>query len=306
MADSLTYASIAAPNMNQFNVWKDLTLPSSVSTAQLSEKTPVTWKSSDTTRLNETMLTIWTSDDNKTYTQVPAFKLLRDGKYTYLYDFEATARYIKVHCTSHYACYAHMTCLGLLDYYLDAFYINDTDNSYIPDVVVTAETAPLTEVPENLTETYADVTALTGAMQSTVLSEAGEGYTAENTAVYALSPIPSKDGGEWTAASAEDIPASGMTVMIAYPEGTAADTHAFRAADANGKSLSVAETENGLKIKVTDASPVILAWAETADEPIDIPAGGLPTGAWIGIGAGVIVIAVIAVVIISKSKKKSA
>ena len=209
-----------------------------------------------------------------------------------------------------YACYAHMSCLGSLDYYLDAFYINDTDNSYIPDVVVTAETAPLTEVPENLTETYADVTALTGAMQSTVLSEAGEGYTAENTAVYALSPITSKDGGEWTAASAEDIPASGMTVMIAYPEGTAADTHAFRAADANGKSLSVAETENGLKIKVTDASPVILAWAEAADETVDMPTisveGAIPVGAWIGIGAAVLVIAAIAVIVISKTKKKSA
>lgn len=50
-------------------------------------------------RLNESVLTIWTSDDNQTYTQVDSFKILRAGKQTYLYDFEATARYIKVHCT---------------------------------------------------------------------------------------------------------------------------------------------------------------------------------------------------------------
>ncbi len=52
-------------------------------------------------RLNESNLTIWTSDDNKTYTMLDSFKLLRDGQYTYLYDFEATARYIKVHFTLH-------------------------------------------------------------------------------------------------------------------------------------------------------------------------------------------------------------
>lgn len=50
-------------------------------------------------RLNESVLTVWTSDDNQTYTQVDSFKILRMGKQTYLYDFEATARYIKVHCT---------------------------------------------------------------------------------------------------------------------------------------------------------------------------------------------------------------
>lgn len=50
-------------------------------------------------RLNESVLTVWTSDDNQTYTQVDSFKILRTGKQTYLYDFEATARYIKVHCT---------------------------------------------------------------------------------------------------------------------------------------------------------------------------------------------------------------
>jgi len=57
-------------------------------------------RDSDTiSRLNESVLTIWVSDDNSKYTQVDSFKLLRSGEFVYLYDFEATGRYIKVHCT---------------------------------------------------------------------------------------------------------------------------------------------------------------------------------------------------------------
>ncbi len=53
-------------------------------------------------RLNESVLTIWYSDDNETYTEIDNyFKLLRDGVNTWLYGFEVEARYIKVHCT-HY------------------------------------------------------------------------------------------------------------------------------------------------------------------------------------------------------------
>ncbi len=53
------------------------------------------------TRLNESMLTIWASDDNSFYRQIDDFKILRAGTYTYLYDFTATGRYIKVHSTTH-------------------------------------------------------------------------------------------------------------------------------------------------------------------------------------------------------------
>ncbi len=50
-------------------------------------------------RLNSEVLTLWVSEDNVTYTQVKGFKLLHHGKNWYLYDFAATGRYIKVHCT---------------------------------------------------------------------------------------------------------------------------------------------------------------------------------------------------------------
>ena len=52
-------------------------------------------------RLNESVLTLWVSDDNVSYTQVEGFKLLHNGDTWYLYDFEAEGRYVKVHCT-HY------------------------------------------------------------------------------------------------------------------------------------------------------------------------------------------------------------
>ena len=65
---------------------------------------------SDTcSRLNESTLTIWVSDNNRTYTQIPAFKLLRSGNRIYLYDFEAQARYVKVHCAIHTAHEADFT-----------------------------------------------------------------------------------------------------------------------------------------------------------------------------------------------------
>ena len=53
----------------------------------------------DSNRLNESNLTIWFSDDNQTYTRVDSFKIKKDGNKIYLYDFEETARYVKVHCT---------------------------------------------------------------------------------------------------------------------------------------------------------------------------------------------------------------
>ena len=50
-------------------------------------------------RLNEEVLQLWVSDDNQTYTRVKDFKLLHKENVWYLYDFSATARYVKVHCT---------------------------------------------------------------------------------------------------------------------------------------------------------------------------------------------------------------
>ena len=50
-------------------------------------------------RLKEDSLSLWISDDNVTYWEIKDFKFYQSGTETYLYDFEETARYVKVHCT---------------------------------------------------------------------------------------------------------------------------------------------------------------------------------------------------------------
>lgn len=208
-----------------------------------------------------------------------------------------------------YVCYVHLRALGELDYFIDEFLVNDLDNAYVPDVVVSADTSVLTEVPDALAEKFSDTAALTTAMQGFVLDGAGETYTAENTAVYSLSPIISRDGGDtWAEAAITDVPAKGITVKIAYPDGTSAKKHTFRAVaivageydeDPYGRFLSVTEGEDGLYVTVTDASPVILAWANDSN-------AGTSPAVWIGVGAGVAAIAAAAAMIAKKSAKKSA
>lgn len=75
----------------------------------------------ETARLNESVLTIWVSDDNVTYKQVKdSFKLLHNGEDWYLYDFEATGRYIKVHCTHYNG--AEADFVGQPDEMIEAYY----------------------------------------------------------------------------------------------------------------------------------------------------------------------------------------
>ena len=208
-----------------------------------------------------------------------------------------------------YVCYVHVRALGTLEYFLDDFLVNDMDNAYAPDVIVSAEAAALTAVPENLSETYADAAGLTAAMQAMIITDADSQYTAENTAVYALSPIISKDGGDtWAQTDVSAIPTKGMTVKIAYPEGTAADTHAFRAADANGVLLTVTEGEDGLYVKVSGTAPVILGWIEFVDPTPDVPGadGGISPVVWIGGGAVIAVVIAASLILAKKGAKKNA
>jgi len=53
----------------------------------------------DKADLTPESLTLWISDDNKTYTRIKDFKLLQAGEKWYLYDFEAEGTYVKVHYT---------------------------------------------------------------------------------------------------------------------------------------------------------------------------------------------------------------
>jgi hypothetical protein len=50
-------------------------------------------------RITRESMTLWISDDNITYTQIEDYKLTQVGNHWYLYDFEATGRYVKVNYT---------------------------------------------------------------------------------------------------------------------------------------------------------------------------------------------------------------
>lgn len=71
-------------------------------------------------RLNENVLTIWVSDDNVTYRLVEDFKMFHKGEYVYLYGFEETARYFKVHCTHYNGAEADFE--GPIGEMIDAYY----------------------------------------------------------------------------------------------------------------------------------------------------------------------------------------
>ncbi len=80
--------------------------------------------SDESARLNREVLTLWVSKDNVTYTQVEDFKLLHVGESWYLYDFEATGRYIKVHCThfdTYEADFVSSPATMITAYYEDVF-----------------------------------------------------------------------------------------------------------------------------------------------------------------------------------------
>jgi hypothetical protein len=71
-------------------------------------------------RLYRDMLTLWVSDDNVTYTEIKDFKLLHKDNKWYIYDFEAEARYIKVHCT-HFDTYEY-DVIGVSSDMIDVYY----------------------------------------------------------------------------------------------------------------------------------------------------------------------------------------
>ncbi len=202
-----------------------------------------------------------------------------------------------------YATFVSFTSMDAQTYYLDNFFIDDRDNAFVPDEEVSAAPVALTEVPENL--------------KNTVLANA-EGYTAENTAAYSLSPLESSNGGDtWSEADSITVPRRGMSVLVPYPADTAKTTHAFRAADKNGNLLSVTETADGIVVTALSTEPIILAWSvsdsdetdpsDTSDisEP-DTDTEGESSMVWVIVGIGAVVVIAIVAVVLMKSKKKSA
>ena len=115
------------------------------------------------------------------------------------------------------------------------------------------------------------------------------GASVKNTAFYDVTLYVSLDDGKtWTKATAENFPASGITVTLPYPKGTNAANYNFvvtHMATVNANGLAVGEietpavtkTKDGLKFTAKSLSPVAVSWKaipkeESAAAPSATPA----------------------------------
>lgn len=118
------------------------------------------------TRLNESMLSIWISNDNSHYKRVSDFKILRAGTLTYLYGFEATARYVKVHSMTHDLTDPDFTAPleGMIDAYYESVF-GAGGSAFLTQSAITVSNKTASTVYDAayfITPAEAGVTCLTG------------------------------------------------------------------------------------------------------------------------------------------------
>ncbi|MCD8323672.1 MAG: YDG domain-containing protein, partial [Clostridiales bacterium] len=129
----------------------------------------------------------------------------------------------------------------------------------------------LTAVPDGLKNLYSSVDELIADMISRVT--VGTAYTADNAFVYDVVLQYSTDGGiTWITATAENFPATGITVTIPYPEGTDSSyefvvEHMFTVTSerlgitaGETERPTVTKTDDGLVVTLTGLSPVAVSW----------------------------------------------
>ncbi len=147
----------------------------------------------------------------------------------------------------------------------------------------------LTEVPEELRDLYGSIEEIKQAM---ILKVTINGIPAqlENTALLDVELWVSTDGGvTWTKATEENFPEGGLTVILAYPEGTNGSdfdfsvSHMFTITSTRlGTTAgdieypSAEKTAEGLKVTLTGLSPVAVSWVKKdpgeTPAPTDTPA----------------------------------
>ena len=102
----------------------------------------------------------------------------------------------------------------------------------------------------------------------------------ENTSALDITVMVSTDGGEnWNKATKDNFPASGVDVVIPYPDGTNSSDYDFVVGHLitqgwNGMTVGAMEyfnpdkTDEGLKIHIKSASPFVVGWKQIqADTP---------------------------------------
>lgn len=146
-----------------------------------------------------------------------------------------------------------------------------------PDVDVRVARAALTAVPDGLKDTsFATVPAIEAELSRVLLTD---GYTAGKVAFYDVTLQYSTDGGvSWVNATADNFPASGITVTLPYPNGTGKElqdfavSHMFTVTSsrlgtvAGGTEKPAAvKTDGGIRVTLRGLSPVAVAWKENYD-----------------------------------------
>jgi len=127
----------------------------------------------------------------------------------------------------------------------------------------------LSKVPAELAGTYDTAEAVQTALKAELTNT-----PAENTAVYDVTLLVSKDGGStWEPADADNFPSNGtLTVTLPYPKGTDGRytftvVHMFTT-KFNGKTPgdietpAVTNTADGIRFTVTGLSPIAVGWTE--------------------------------------------
>lgn len=141
-----------------------------------------------------------------------------------------------------------------------------------PDVTVRIRQRELTEVSGELGETPFETVEKIKEELLRVLTLEGS-CARENTAFYDVILMLSADGVNWEEADESNFPKDGITVFIAYPEGTGRDTHEFVVTHMFGHTSerlgtvageteqpSVTKLEKGIQVTLKGLSPVGLGW----------------------------------------------
>ncbi|MCD8348041.1 MAG: hypothetical protein LUD16_08880, partial [Lachnospiraceae bacterium] len=151
----------------------------------------------------------------------------------------------------------------------------------------------LTVVPEGLNEKYSSADELISDLTGRITL--GTEYTVDNAAVYDVVLQYQINDGEWTNATVDNYPETGITVTLPYPEGTDRSyeftvLHMFTETSSRLNITAgeiemptVTKTGGGLVFTLNGLSPVAVAWkeAETEAETEKEPAPAIsPSGTW--------------------------
>ena len=218
-----------------------------------------------------------------------------------------------------YVCYVHITTLNGVKVYVDDFLAIDDDNFPYPEKDMKDEVTELTEVPEELKETYADVSAMSNAMMNALVEANKDGYTAQGSTLYNVGIQITRDNGKtWSPAKADDIPTDGYVVKIPYPKNTFQESHTFSAVampvfdsyrldvdKGEAKILSVTAEADAVYVAVLGSGPVLLTWVQTGEAPA-APSEDSNTWIFIIIGVLAALAAAAAVILVIRKKRASA